>query len=213
MKERPILFKGEMVRAILDGRKTQTRRVVKKPVDEWRIVAFNFQGASGRNYVLLQDADRTYRGFPCPYGKPGDQLWVREKHAICGPNVWYAAECDNAPAWEVCEYPDGSNYDGKWRPSIHMPRWASRITLEVTGVRVEGVQDITDRDALFEGIDYYAPPKNSEAYGAWDMMSPSEGFMHLWDSINGKKYPWESNPFVWVVEFKRMAQESTGVTL
>ena len=178
MKERPIMFNAAMVRAVLDGRKSQTRRVVKAP--KW----------STPGYAGVD--------FPCPYGAPGDRLWVRECfHAyslkeVGSPlgqlttNVVYRADPTSDEYWAV-----------KWRPSIYMPRWASRITLEVTGVRVERVQDIGELDAEREGT----PNFNQSPSG----VSVSD-FIHLWDSINGKRnggvYSWDSNPWVWVVEFR-----------
>jgi len=188
MKERPILFSGEMVRAIIDGRKTQTRRVVNEAV------AFP----------------------PCPYGAPGDRLWVRETFAsfraegqpVTPRDARYVVLRDGAQV-----YADGKTYPPlaayaagafdaiKWRPSIHMPRWASRITLEVVSVRVERVQSITEEDARAEGVAVTAPHL---MHGALASMSARENFAVLWDSINGKRAPWAVNPWVWRVEFRRV---------
>lgn len=203
MKERPILFSAPMVRAILDGRKTQTRRAVK------------FRGAED-----IETAGHGSGPWPwspelddwcsCPHGEPGDRLWVRETwglHRIhdkrvfseLSPKVWYAA--DGAL--------DGTTLVGKWRPSIHMPRWASRITLEVTGVRVERLHDITEEDALREGIErhsqddetWFTAGKNTSR--GW-YADGRAAFRGLWDSINGDE-SWSVNPWVWVVEFTRLA--------
>lgn len=184
MKERPILFSGPMVRAIIDGRKTQTRRVVKpQPQGEW--------AAPGKS--------------ACPYGMPGDRLWAKEafrlgkdwdKHspgqvfANPPPKVWYEAD---GPA------PDGL---GRLRASIHMPQAIARLTLEIKSVRVERVQDISANDAQAEGI---AKPRYDEGrYYSW-VDSWVDPFRDLWDSINGKTHPWASNPWVWVVAFARVA--------
>lgn len=190
MRERPIIFSGEMVRAILEGRKTQTRRVVKPqpPLDEWGVSkpwqtdAFEVNG----------------RDYRCPYGLPGDRLWVRETFS---PDYF---DAQSRHAYRADWTLESGEFvpEPKWTPSIHMPRWASRITLEVTDVRVERVQDISNSDIYAEGI---LPPDPDEP-GPYD---PDEGarsaFKDLWWSINAKRgYGWEKNPWVWVVEFKRV---------
>ena len=184
--ERPILFSGPMVKAILDGRKTMTRRVVKgKTALEWLE-----PGVFSPSFVGNPE-----NGL-CPYGKPGDLLWVREtfaapfQHLDCeeGKTVFYRA--------------DGAQQDdGQWSPSIFMPRWASRITLEVAGVRVERLQEITDADALAEGVNTQGP-YFVEDYEKQQSYTVAQ-FAALWDSINGKTYPWDSNPWVWVIEFTK----------
>jgi len=215
MKEHPILFSGEMVRAILEGKKTQTRRVIKStgtvsPVqsswEEWEPGIFGSCATDGTTAIIK-----------CPYGSPGDRLWVRETWA----KVWNGETClhpDKPCKGTICEgchveykADSGDPYPGewppeevcdetpRWKPSIHMPRWASRITLEVLNVRVERVQEITAADCWAEGIRRLEDPstplqKSSRAL---------DDFHMLWDSINAKRgYSWESNPFVWVVEFK-----------
>lgn len=141
MKERPILFSGEMVRAILEGRKTQTRRVIKPQPD------------SARNSVFVKSGFETKHGYEikCPYGQPGDRLWVRETWGLWdtdpkdGPErakIFYRATDENRRDLRY----------QRWRPSIHMPRWASRINLEITNIRIERVQDITEEDAKAEGL-------------------------------------------------------------
>lgn len=193
MKERPILFSGPMVKAILEGRKTQTRRVVKpQPMMPWRA----WDGAAHH----WQDGDDLMR---CPYGQPGDRLWVRETWSLIDDHenmacIGYAAGpgIDWAREWIRCgvdRVEDARKFYGKSKaPSIFMPRWASRITLEVTGVRVERVQDITPEDKEAEGLNW------NHGYGP-------AAFESLWNEINGKRgYGWEANPFVWVVEFKQI---------
>jgi hypothetical protein len=184
MKNKPILFCGEMVRAILAGRKTMTRRVVKSP--KW---------SSAGNAMV---------DFGCPYGVPGTKLWVRETCRLysvnCsktgkGPLVRYRAD----GAWSCGCKPQSQTPCGPWKPSIHMPRWASRITLEVTDVRVERVQDISDGDAIAEGC--LGLPTESGGVTWW------AEYAALWDSINRKRgFGWEKNPWVWVVCF-RLANE------
>ncbi len=175
MKERPILFSAPMVRAILDGSKTQTRRVVKLQTPK---------AASISDFCV--DGIRVGR---CPYGQPGDRLWVREAWADCDKLVRYYATDDVHPL-------------RKKRPSIHMPRWASRITLEVTGVRVERLQDISFSDARAEGI--VVQPD-----GGWGLADsthyhftdPRVSYWSLWEAINGPGSV-DANPWVWVVEYK-----------
>lgn len=177
MKARPILMSTPMVHALLEGRKTQTRRIIKSPhyPEEW--IANN-----------------------CPYGRIGDLLWVRETFCLVddqkyGGIKWldYRAtpECNEShPAgWENA--PDDPTAL-KWKPSIYMPRIASRLTLEITGVRVQSLNDISEEDAQAEGV------SNRDTDGAWT--SAVEGYAGLWDSINGK-WPWDGNPAVWCISF------------
>lgn len=193
MKERPILFSGEMVRAILDGRKTMTRRVVKPQPEQ----------DTDCPYHIGTGIERKAR--TCPYGKLGDRLWVREtwrgkEWGYDRPReVIYRAsdDCYGNPR-ETTTHPDV-----KWTPSIYMPRWASRITLEITNVRIERLQDISEEDADFEGI--------SSSFGNWKnytdqsvvCQTSKASFRTLWESINGP-VSWGINPWVWVVEFKRV---------
>lgn len=193
MRERPILFSAEMVRALLAGTKTQTRRVAKE-----------FDAEPGKMDAIL-------RRFPhqngCPYGAPGDQLWVRETWATnegAAGGVCYRADTGQCATFQRIANGEATHAVGRWRPSIHMPRWASRITLEVTGVRVERLQGISEADAVAEGIEshdddgatYYGP------FGKGDAC-PIRAFRALWESINGAG-SWDANPFVWVVEFRRL---------
>ena len=204
MTERPIIFNGEMVRAILDGRKTQTRRVIKPqpPYDKFIHLG---AGALGMWSGWPEDPKAPIWEAYCPYGKPGDQLWVRETFCPVddremGGEVWidYRATPkygeDEPAGWEKgSDDPEAA----KWSPSIHMPRKASRIQLEVVKVRVERLQDITREDALAEGVrKLYRMPH-------WGYAEPIESFMICWDMINTKRnFEWDANPWVWVVEFQ-----------
>lgn len=199
-RERPILFSGPMVRAILAGRKTQTRRVVKpEPARQnGREAGDVYVSAHGDYPITVNVAvPGGYRPVPlrCPYGAPGNRLWVREAFALRSYDCpvhdhggdYPAGKCDCEDKRRVCYRVDaGAEHAAPWRPSIHMPRWASRITLEVTAVRVERLADITEEDARAEGV---------EGRGA---------FVALWDSLNGKRAPFASSPWVWVVSFRRM---------
>lgn len=181
---RPIIFSGPMVRAILDGRKTQTRRVVKGMALDWIIdVEFSLE------FVCHPD-----NGL-CPYGNVGTLLWVRETFAPHpdGGHVYRATD----PDWQTTE-------GWVWRPSIYMPRFASRITLEVTGVYIERLHDISETDALAEGVDAW-PDGNFKAYGkhSGKFRHAKDSFSSLWESINGHG-SWDANPFVWVIKFKRI---------
>lgn len=226
MKERPILFQGEMVRAMLRDKdpKTQTRRIVKRM---WGAPHAQAWMHEGRNFGYA-DNDGWHGCQPpvCPYGVPGDRLWVRE-------SGWERPErtprmlAEGADTWAPYYYDaDGEEVESlkewkfKRRPSIHMPRRFSRLTLEVVSTRVEQVQAITERDAIAEGChkdrglrgdDDLAVMAVMDAFdrkagriGA--MPAPIARYVLLWDSINGKPpRSWNSNPWVWVVEFKRVA--------
>lgn len=229
MKERPILFTGPMVRAILEGRKTQTRRLSGlENVNTYPgslsgdspMGPLGYRGLCPSDYYLRdkkayarspelyhwllgqQSGELNPIPIKCPYGKTGDRLWVRETWGAIqrydllpptgipiGSSVGYAATADISTWCQTgC---DGAA--GKWRPSIFMPRWASRISLEITGVRVERLQSISAADIEAEGIgESWWPESNLKAQ--WE-----KG----WDKINGKRAPWESNPWVWVIEFKK----------
>ena len=231
MTERPILFSGEMVRAILDDRKTQTRRVVKdcRAFAEWNVTpgdAYDCIVADDRGgAAFLVAGDHGYTNFvPCPYGKPGDRLWVREAWAefpaIHPPShehhmpagAGYRTDIDRCGQVPVAGvFRTWDRHDVRRRPSIHMPRWASRITLEVSGVRVERLQDISEDDARAEGVDPYVmghgPITAAELQAEPGYREPAmyrQGFEFLWNQINGKRAAWSSNPWVWVVEFRRI---------
>lgn len=238
VKERPILFSGEMVRATLEGRKTQTRRVCKRGPD----VATT---GTVYKYGDIWVPDK------CPYGQPGDRLWVRETWK---PGAWrddgriaidYKAspELTHTPWVTLPDDGTGENVndlfikwtdelidkgsipdeDGvhhweagqspfNWRSSIFMPRWASRILLEITEVRVERLQEISEDDSIAEGIEtwncYFKDYSKPDSNPGW-LRDPIESYRTLWDSINGKSHPWDSNPWVWVIEFKVLTP--TGV--
>lgn len=204
MSERPILFSGSMVRALLDGRKTQTRRIVKVPdtgpFGVWQPTTLGGHGVVAPFPAMTNR--RTGRSVGCPYGAPGDKLWVRETwdfrpwaEADSPRNVRiaYGAGGDQRDAVA----PDGWNPtlygSARWRPSIHMPRWASRLTLDVTGVRVERVQDIIAADAIAEGFG-----------GQEDAHEPCarDKFLATFYDLN-KRAPRTENPWVWVIEFRK----------
>ena len=195
MTDRPILFSAPMVRAILAGSKTQTRRVVKP----WEPRLMNLRRAVPEDVSYLPDFT-CYRST-CPYGQPGDLLWVRETwstHACfdhlppnkCPPSIHYWA--------------DGKVQTGKGRPSIHMPRWASRITLEVTGARVERLQAISDADAMAEGIVQLSDGGFGLPDGShYHHTDPRQSYFSLWEAINGPGSV-EADPWLWVIEFKKV---------
>lgn len=191
MKERPIIFTGESVRAILAGRKTQTRRIVKSQFDgesekDWLLANGGFE----KSTILRLDQWGNEIGSlaVCPYGKLGDRLWVRE--------TWRHWQVGN-PESKVVYRADFDKDPGFWKSSIHMPRWASRIVLKITGVRVERLQEISEADAQAEGVEpVYFPHDGSTLHPHF------HGFKNLWDKINGKRASWESNPLVWVIEFR-----------
>lgn len=203
-KDRPILFSGAMVRAILDGRKTQTRRVAK-PVKHPDLGNIYAPGA-----LVLEREPQHVIDRACPYGQPGDRLWVREtwqhsNHPF-GPYdddcaLFYRADYLDDPLGPDLELsPDGIRRH--WRPSIHMPRSACRLELEITGVRVEQLNDCSEADARAEGL--------MTAPGGWwsgaegqAAPTPQAAYALLWNSINGAG-TWEANPWVWVVEFQRL---------
>jgi hypothetical protein len=197
MNEKPILFSGPMVRAILEGRKTMTRRVVRGKaanVDgEIAKVAYDVIGPSltdAASFAFLTAGDQGYETVRCPHGGPGDRLWVREtwstERHIDGSYGRTMPPVFRADKGQLAIASCG------WRPSIFMPRWASRITLELTALRVERLQEITEADAKAEGVNGY------------DGM----GFRQLWDALNAKRgYGWDVNPWVWVESFKRVEEK------
>jgi hypothetical protein len=195
MKERPILFSAPMVRAILEGRKTMTRRVIKPHPTL-------FNGRAG-GHDCGWPIDERGRLVACPYGQPGDRLWVRETFQTLEDFAAKDATYYRADGKKITALVDGDKYDlsHKWRPSIFMPRALSRITLEITSVRVERVQDISEADAIAEGC---IASNDDLTDGYFDI--PARSFFEdLWDSINAKLgYGWDANPWVWVVEFKRV---------
>lgn len=219
MNERPILFSAPMVRAILDGTKTQTRRVMKSPWDIFNGEPIYRCGPDG-GFFKSQAAP--------PHGQPGDRLWVRETWADLTathgqrwerfneetrlyergtrPFAWYRADGDQPDIGSGALNPE------PWRPSIHMPCWACRILLEVTGIRVERLQDISESDAKAEGCSPLVWDGKADPGDLIDLPLKSEtrpyanDYALLWESINGAG-SWEANPWVWVIEFKRIKQE------
>lgn len=226
MKERPILFSGEMVRAILEGRKSQTRRVLKpQPLD--------VSCDDGLIAACWSERESPcYSPITCPYGQPGARLWVKETWSTSvycddrkpsdtekpghgyGWPVWYSADgtVNNRSRAKLIGGP-GFTTKGKLRPSIFMPRWASRITLEITKVRVERLNEISTKDCIAEGIESSLPSPGCAfvykdyldcATDVFEWFSdPRDSYRSLWESINGRG-SWENNPWVWVIEFKRI---------
>ncbi|MBI0276892.1 hypothetical protein I6H07_14010 [Hafnia alvei] len=224
-KERGMIFNSEMVRAILSGQKTQTRRIVK----------CDFQEIAGRDDGSLwpwrEDCEHAEDyWYPCHHGNVGDRIWVRETWAALGNEDgcsidWnenlvkeggaagariYRASCEQKEGdyglWSIPDdaewkpHTDNMKYEGTWVPSIHMPRWASRILLEITNVHVERLNDISEEDARSEGI----TPKSLPAE---KLVGGKLAFAELWASIYGYE-SWQSNPWVWVIEFKRVQEQS-----
>jgi hypothetical protein len=221
MKEHPILFSQEMVTALLEGRKSQTRRVVKPQPDlsvlkdchtpvEFRrcpILGPTHKPAEWGLYTKTSKCgDVPIYGYDCPYGQVGSKLWVRE--TWCDTWPFDGHKCEEGPCYRATDEGDcGAAITGqKWKPSIFMPRWASRITLEITDIRVQRLWEISEDDAIAEGV------LSEEGIKDWNehplsfatKTSPKDEYARLWDKINGKKYPWYSNPWVWVIEFKRV---------
>lgn len=235
MKERPIIFSGPMVRAILDGRKAQTRRIVKpQPPARQNEAQFpcieKHEPLNGvRFWQYAGDGTNSSEAIRCPYGAPGDRLWVRESwrtarsldhvrpsNLVAGAPVEYMADRWN-PGFGMCD-------KGKGRPSIFLPRWASRLTLEITGARVERLNEISEEDAYNEGIeveplDMSISAKNYLRKDAWFnnwgvesvpdfQYEPSEtlfrkSYETLWESINGPG-SWAANPWIWCVSFRKL---------
>lgn len=228
VKERPILFSTPMVRALLSGAKTQTRRLVAPgrgqqswltptaihrvqrfapSKDGWWTMAV---GEPSRIVHCGHEMDGGHIGSVlCPYGVPGDRLWVRE--TFCPrANGALTIEQIQRPFYLATDEARKKPEPWRWRPSIHMPRWASRITLEVTEVRVQRLQEISEDDARAEGCTGHDPEPANEGgtyyvmKGASAAPSAHAHFRFLWDQINGKRAPWSSNPWVWAISFKRV---------
>jgi len=228
MKSTPILFKPDMIRAIQreiespGSGKTMTRRVVKgdphtiidrATPEEWdagrahpNMRRFEEWGPKSGTF-LFRISTGSVVGYPCPYGQKGDLLWVRETwqpHPEAGASYPEGSIASDAACYAADISDDDYKEAKPWKPSIFMPKWASRYTLLIEDVRVERLQDISGPDCMKEGIIYDAD---------WAMIGPCEAdagglienFGYLWDSINGKTYPWESNPWVWVICFRPMA--------
>jgi hypothetical protein len=244
MTEHPIIFSGSMVRAILEGRKAQSRRVIKTGRGAKDIWAGELDGI----WVVERFGDPCSAGLRCPYGKPGDRLWVRESFYIASAvaheyGIGYRADhvsgnlLDGDGGYNFRSFsqdPDtavnqrrwAKRHIGtdRWQPSIFMPRWASRITLEITDVRVQRLQEISEQDALAEGCESWAlTPEDvadirisdespemkqlAEALGPGQMPARAE-YRMLWDTRNRKRgFGWDVNPFVWAISFRRIQQQ------
>lgn len=232
MKMRPMLFSGAMVRAILDGTKTQTRRVVKPKyllkhgdIVEWREQNNIWFGLNGYTTAAI---------CKCPYGKPVDFLWVRE--TFCLENTYdyhgdHVVPSDGRPIIKHEDHGDGAYWliphyratepepnivpyrcdadddRTRWTPSIFMPRWASRITLDITDVRIERLQDISEEDCIAEGINNIMAADAVGKDPVSHILLPAavHGYAYLWECINGPG-SWDANPWVWVIEFERVPQ-------
>ena len=222
MAERPILMSAPMVRATLAGTKTQTRRVAVKTSRPDVVVPTDFDKEE-----CLLEIENKHSGRrvwkPCPYGRPGDRLWVREAWCPIYPQDphyngghpigidYKASHSRDSDQWRVMD----DLGTRRWKPSIHMPRWASRVLLEITAVRVEQLQDISEADSLAEGIncypfrpddgfpvcDGYTHKQDDGTCGLWP--TAREAYKDLWEQINGAG-KWDTNPWVWVIEFRRL---------
>lgn len=207
VSEKPILFSGAMVQAIQDGRKTQTRRII-----DFKKIAKQSGSRSGKlaysdtfkSWAVFGGSEADVALVNCPYGKIGDTLWVRETHSVVPVKKEFALrdndmgviyKADGDEAFEKIK--DGWQFSGQWTPSIHMFRWASRITLQTKNIRVERLQDISEDDARAEGVvPYTATSEPFPNYVA--------AFADLWDSLNESRgFGWEVNPFVCVIEFEK----------
>lgn len=198
MKERPIIMSGPMVRAIIEGRKTQTRRLVRinSPGLATALEAFPrwHVGREVPGAIFPDDADSLLGiEIGTPF-QPGDHLWVRETFCLRDPEIhpergwWYAATDDVD--------------EPRWIPSIHMPRAASRILLKITEVRVQRLQEISEADARAEGVEPYCDETKDDGTGRPD--DHRAAFADLWNGINAKSEPWDSNPWVWTISFVRV---------
>lgn len=206
-REHPILFSTEMVKAILDGTKTQTRRVIKIAPDNWELKRVNYSSVA-LFWPTDIETDGVYQLIKCPYGQVGDRLWVRETwcQIAYDQTMIYKADCGTEALKAMVDLGE------KWKPSIHMPRWASRITLEITSIRVERLNCMSESDARAEGI--YSNSMYGDMGFHWKSKNSGYGtaktaFFVLWDSIHDKEnspkehpYRWQLNPWVWVIEFK-----------
>ena len=202
-QNKPIIFRTEMVRAILDGRKTQTRRAVKiKSGDSFNTYSIQpgYINGGHDNYYGFSSEEHDYK---CPYGQPGATLWVRETFAL---DEWFYLPGHKEVLYKTDNI--DSDYPVKWKPSIHMPKWACRIWLEIINIKVEKLQDIRMSDCEAEGAKDYLYGEYPNSYNIKKAGSClRHNFHRLWDSINEKKHPWASNPWVWVVEFERIKNE------
>lgn len=230
MKERGMIFNGEMVRALLSGRKTQTRRRMKvQPSEGFTPMNMALEpDYKARWYTpgivdkegYLQPASKEVfgvanenEGYSCPFGAVGDRIWVREAfrvHSRATDVATLVYKASERNSWTeqthrvpvaVCNKPATPE---KWTPSLHMPRWASRILLEITDVRVERLNSISQEDAQAEGLELTGwRPTYSDPDSGGEVITPYDNFAELWSSIYGDE-SWQANPWVWVIEFKRV---------
>ena len=211
INEKPILFRGDMVRAILEGRKTQTRRVIDLDIACAMDVGRGPEDTEAcYPWYETRDGDHVPVTTLCPFGRIGERLWVRETWQLLSFHIdretnavddfkeWQGEIPKKKPEdWTIIyraynEWPEEKEDRGfNWRPSIHMPRWASRINLEITNIRVERLKDISEKDAVAEGIPRLQGGACFE-------------FMNLWDSLADEKTNWQANPYVWIIDFKRV---------
>lgn len=227
MTERGMIFNGEMVRAILDGRKTQTRRPIK-----WKQTRFTEIGEreDGSKWPWSEDAEHACDFWhPCPFGAVGDRIWVRETFSCIGnedghpvdakgnlctreeaQRIYRASAIQKPNNYGLWSSPDGFDFEGAWTPSIHMPRWASRILLEITDVRVERLREISQADAEAEGVGKLKKGfwKNYQPGWTEFQLTARGSFATLWKSIYGDE-SWYADPWVWVIEFKRIEEQAT----
>ena len=227
-RERPIIFSGPMIRALLDGRKTQTRRTrgleqFNEAANDWKVIrplqsvepfadegrTMEFPGANSRSWLALKDArgisDMGYQPFSCPYGAVGDLLFVREAWQVWDEYANTPAAMIPAEARRHVNYPaDGNRWSTRTRPPMFMPHWAARITLEIEAVRAERVQQITCYDIRAEGV---SCPEHDFPDGLCTSECPSlrGAYANLWDSLNAKRgYGWDVNHFCWALTFRRI---------
>lgn len=209
IREKGLIFNSEMVRAILDGRKTQTRRPIK-----WKQTRFTEIGEreDGSKWPWSEDAEHACDFWhPCPFGAVGDRIWVRETFAALEPGSYEQVKpqdghCQDLryAATDRLAKSDADIRGYKWVPSIHMPRWASRILLEITDVRVERLNAISQEDAQAEGMELTGwRPTYSDPDSGGEVLTPYDNFAQLWESIYGEE-SWKANGWVWVISFKRV---------
>jgi len=205
-KARPIIFQGWGVRAIMEGRKTQTRRVMNRQPHPDFLKRGLVEATPQKDGVRFFMADGMSELVKCPFGVPGDHLYVRETWAVSTAYDSYHGSLSRHVHNVAYRAGGGFNFEfndrGRWRPSIHMPRWASRLTLEITEVRVQRLQDISEEDAKAEGVErklLYDPANPDTVAYSYRMT-----FADLWDDINGKKFPWSGNFWVWAISFRRI---------
>lgn len=203
MKSKSIIFSGKMVKAILEGRKTMTRRVIKpQPIYHPKKKYWSMDQIIKNQSVAWEDGLRPDLIKFCPYGQPGDQLWVRESYSLHDKGILYRADAMEDDSDERIGWWIGNIFYANqitWKPSIFMNRKYSRITLEIINVRVERIQEISEEDAIKEGC----IPSVHPGTGKFNNDVAVVHFSCLWDELNEKRgYGWEKNPWVWVIEFK-----------